>query len=180
MDSPTHHREDFSWPPARSFTWPRTYNDPVDPLGAPWAVFASSAPELSSAGERLLEDEPGIPGVAFLGTVGMDGVPRIHPFIPMVHDGGLWAFVIESPKQRDLDRSGRFAIHSLLGPSDESFYCAGSARRVDAKKPRFVIALHMPFSDIDDLHVLYEFRIARALWTTWRTPTSPVHRAWTS
>lgn len=24
MDLPTHHREDFSWPPARTLTWPRT------------------------------------------------------------------------------------------------------------------------------------------------------------
>jgi integrase/recombinase XerD len=24
VDLPTHHHEDFSWPPARSFTWPRT------------------------------------------------------------------------------------------------------------------------------------------------------------
>ena len=26
MDLPTHHREDFSWPPARTLTWPRTHN----------------------------------------------------------------------------------------------------------------------------------------------------------
>jgi hypothetical protein len=152
----------------------------VDPVGEPWVTFARSAPELASAGQRLLEDEPGVPGVAFLGTVDIDGVPRIHPIIPAVHDTGLWAFVIESPKQRDLDRSGRFAIHSRLGQGDESFYCAGGARRVDADAVRSAIAIQMPFSDIDALHVLYEFRIVRALWTTWRTPTSPVHRAWTS
>ena len=29
---------------------------------------------------------------------------------------------------------------------------------------------HMPFSDIDDHHLLYEFRIDRALWTEWTTP----------
>ena len=136
--------------------------------------------QLAAAGKRLLEDKPGVPGVAFLGTVGIDGVPRIHPFIPAVHHEGLWAFVIESPKQLDLDRSGRFAIHSRLGPSDESFYCAGSARRVDTDDIRSAVAVGMPFSDIDDHHVLYEFRIVKALWTTWTTPTSPVHRTWTT
>jgi hypothetical protein len=24
VDLPTHHREDFSWPPTRTLTWPRT------------------------------------------------------------------------------------------------------------------------------------------------------------
>jgi hypothetical protein len=152
----------------------------VDPASESWAAFAADAADLADAGRRLLEDEPGVPGVAFLGTVGADGLPRIHPFIPAVVDGRLWAFVIESPKQGDLDRTGRYAIHSRLGPRDESFFCAGNAQRVDAEEIRSTVSGGMPYSDIDDRHVLYEFRIARALWTTWTTPTSPVHRTWTS
>jgi hypothetical protein len=124
--------------------------------------------------------KPGVPGVAFLATTGSGGLPRIHPFIPAIVDGGLWALVIESPKQRDLDRTRLFAIHSRLGPNDESFYCAGGAHRVDGDDARSAVSAEMPFSDIDKRHVLYEFRVARALWTTWMTPTSPVHRTWTS
>lgn len=145
-----------------------------------WAAFAASAPDIADAGRRLLEEEPGVPGVAFLGTVGLDGLPRIHPFIPAILDSSLWAFVIESPKQRDLERTSRFALHSLLGPNDESFYCAGISRRVDDQAIRSTVAAAMPFGDIDDNHVLYELRLVRVLWTTWTTPTSPVHRTWTS
>lgn len=149
-------------------------------LGVPWGVFESSAAEVAGAGRRLLEDAPGVPGVAFLGTVGADGLPRIHPFIPAVHDGGLWAFVIESPKQRDLDRTSRYAVHSRLGADDESFYCAGDCERVDGDDARARIGAVMPYDDIDDRHLLYELRIAKALWTTWTTPTTPVHRFWRS
>lgn len=146
--------------------------------GVPWAVFEGEAPEIARAGLLLLEDAPGVPGVAFLGTVGVDGLPRMHPFIPAVVDGDLWAFVIESPKQRDLDRSAGFAVHSRLGANDESFFIAGTASRVDADDRRSRIGLAMPFSDIDDRHLLYRFGMLRALWTTWTNPTTPAHRRW--
>jgi hypothetical protein len=103
----------------------------------------------------------------------------MHPFIPAVLDGGLWAFVIESPKRRDLDRNGGFAVHSRLGANDESFFSAGTASRVDADDIRSRVGLAMPYSDLDSRHLLYEFRISRALWTTWTTSTNPRHRRWT-
>lgn len=152
----------------------------MDLVGRSWSSFSEVSPDVAAAGKRLLEDEPGSAGVAFLATTGPNGLPRIHPFIPALVRGGLWAFVIESPKQRDLDRTGSFAIHSRLGPDDESFYCAGGARRIDAIDVRTAVAAEMPFSDIDARHILYEFIVARALWTTWTTPTSPIHRTWTS
>lgn len=148
--------------------------------GEPWSTLSASARVLAEAGQRLLEDAPGVPGVAFLGTVGLDGIPRIHPFIPAVVEGTLWAFVVTSPKQRDLERSGGFGIHSRLGREDESFYCAGSARRVDDQELRSTVGRVMPYDEIDERHLLYEFLIARALWTTWTTPTSPIHTTWTS
>jgi hypothetical protein len=36
----------------------------------------------------------------------------------------------------------------------------------------------MPYGDVDDRHGLYEFLVARALWTTWATPTTPRYRRW--
>src|SRR5690606_29522545 len=70
--------------------------------GAPgeWAAFEGGAAQLAAAGERLLF--PDIP-IAFLGTVSGSGRPRIHPFIPKVVDGRLWAFIVDaSPKRHDL------------------------------------------------------------------------------
>jgi hypothetical protein len=144
----------------------------------PWRDFAAAAPDIAAAGRRLLQDDAGRPTVAFLATVGADARPRMHPFIPAVVDGGLWAFVIVSPKQRDLDRSGSYAIHSVVGRDDESFFVSGAAHRVEADARRSAVAAAMPYTDIDERHELYEFRIDRALWTSWTTPTSPVHRHW--
>jgi hypothetical protein len=91
--------------------------------GIRWRDFGAAAPEIARAGQRLLEDRPGVPGAAFLGTV-------------------------------------------------------GSAERTDDPSHRTQVAERMPYSDIDEHHTLYEFRIDRALWTTWPTPTAPVHHTW--
>ena len=146
--------------------------------GIRWRDFDAAAPEIARAGQRLLEDRPGVPGAAFLGTVGSDGRPRMHPFVPAIVDGRLWAFVIDSPKRRDLDRDGGYAIHSVLGADDESFFVGGIAGRTDDPSHRTQVAERMPYSDIDEHHALYEFRIDRALWTTWPAPTAPVHHTW--
>ena len=143
-----------------------------------WSEFATLAPEVARAGQRLLEDAPGAPGLAFLATVGSDGRPRMHPFVPALVGGGLWAFVIMSPKQRDLDRDGWYAMHSRPARDDESFFAAGRAVRVDDEQVRAAISKGMPYSNIDARHILYEFYLDRALWTTWTTPTQPVYRRW--
>jgi hypothetical protein len=148
------------------------------PRGVPWSEFESGAPDLSLRGRRLLQDDTGAPGVAFLGTIAHDGHPRIHPFIPAIVDGRLWAFVIHSPKQRDLDRTGTYAVHSRLGDNDESFFVAGTAMRADDDRERSAVGSCMPYSDIDDRHVLYQFNLERALWTMWTTPTRPRYRSW--
>jgi hypothetical protein len=40
----------------------------------------------------------------------------------------------------------------------------------------------MPYDDADERHLLYEFEIERALWTTWESfqqpGMRPVHRVW--
>jgi hypothetical protein len=143
-----------------------------------WGGFELAAPDIAGAARRLLQEPPGVPGAAFLATVGADGRPRLHPFVPAIVDAGLWAFVIRSPKQLDLDRDGWYAIHSALGPADESFFAAGRASRVDRTDVRAAVGERMPYSGIDGNHVLYEFRLDRAMWTTWPTPTTPVHRNW--
>jgi hypothetical protein len=143
-----------------------------------WRDFEAAAPVIARAGRALLEDAPGVPGVAFLATVGAGSRPRMHPFIPAIVDGRLWAFVIVSPKQRDLERDGWYAIHSRLGASDESFFVAGGACRIDDIPLRSLVGESMPYGGIDDRHVLYEFGIDRAMWTTWTTPTMPDHHHW--
>jgi hypothetical protein len=144
---------------------------------ATWADLEKEAPEIAEAGSRLL------PEVAFLATVSTDGRPRVHPVCPVVTRGRLWAFVMEeSPKRRDLDSNGNFAIHALPGPEDEEFYVAGHASRVLEPGLVETVSAAMPYDDADERHFLYEFFLARALWTTWenfqKPGMRPIHRVW--
>ena len=142
-----------------------------------WDDLENQAPEIAAAGKRLLPD------VAFVATVSADGKPRVHPFCPAIADGRIWAFVMaDSPKRRDLDANGSFAIHALPGPEDEEFYIAGTATRVVDPGLRRIALAAMPYDDADERHLLYEFIPERALWTTWenfqKPGMRPVHRIW--
>ena len=81
-----------------------------------WSDFAAAEPSLA-AGIRALLQQYG-PGMAYLATVRADGGPRVHPVSPVITDEGLYCFVVDSPKRHDLDRDGRYALHSY--PPEES------------------------------------------------------------
>lgn len=95
-----------------------------------WAEFEASAPALATPGAALLLRFG--PGLGYLATVRKDGGPRLHPVCPLLAAGGLYVFVIgRSPKRFDLERDGRFALHSFPAPDDDDqFYCAGTAAGV--------------------------------------------------
>ncbi|HYN97203.1 MAG TPA: pyridoxamine 5'-phosphate oxidase family protein [Pilimelia sp.] len=96
---------------------------------ATWSDFAADAPRLAEAIRALLEQYG--PGLGYLATVRADGGPRVHPVSPVISDEGLFCFVIDSPKRRDLERDGRYALHSFPPEhSDDEAYVAGRARPV--------------------------------------------------
>lgn len=101
---------------------------------ATWSEFAAQAPWLADA-IRTLVCQYG-PGLGYLATVRADGGPRVHPVSPVVTDEGLFCFIVDSPKRRDLERDGRYALHSFPPEeNDDEAYLAGRARRVtDAEK----------------------------------------------
>ena len=78
---------------------------------ASWEEFEEGRPDLAAAG-RALFYQFGV-GLAFLATVRRDGGPRVHPMCPLIHGGGLFAFIVPGPKQADLRRDGRYALHSF-------------------------------------------------------------------
>lgn len=144
-----------------------------------WTEFEIAAPEIADAGRRLFAKYE----VAYLATVSATGLPRVHPFCPAIAGGRMWAFVMqESPKRRDLDANGRFAIHALPGAEDEEFFVSGVAQRQPAPELRELALAAMPYSDADDRHILYEFLPERAAWTTWENfqqpGMRPIHRRW--
>jgi hypothetical protein len=96
---------------------------------ASWSDFAAAEPSLA-AGIRALLQQYG-PGMGYLATVRAGGGPRIHPVSPVITDEGLYCFIVDSPKRRDLDRDGRYALHSYPPEeSDDEAYVTGRAVRV--------------------------------------------------
>lgn len=92
-----------------------------------WRDFKSEQPELAEQGAELLYHF-GV-GLAFLSTVRADGGPRVHPICPLITPHGLYAFIVPSPKRRDLHRDGRYAMHTFpLDDNEDAFYLTGTAR----------------------------------------------------
>jgi hypothetical protein len=131
---------------------------------ATWAEFAAGAPAIAAAGEDLLRAFT----VGYLATVRPDGSPRIHPVTVTLHDGGLFVNALAGTlKAADLDRDGRYALHSFPRPwskagwDDEELMLAGRARLVTEPMRRAaVIAVHNDAVAQDDL--LFELHIERA------------------
>jgi hypothetical protein len=93
---------------------------------ASWSEFAAAEPELAAAVRALLQQYG--PGMGYLATVRADGGPRVHPVSPVITDEGLYCFVVNSAKRRDLERDGRYALHSYPPEeNDDEAYVAGRA-----------------------------------------------------
>jgi hypothetical protein len=113
-----------------------------------WGEFALQSPPLAAAGEKLLR----LFTLAFVATVRRDGAPRVHPMTITIHDGGLYVFpVLSTPKARDFERDGRYALHAfphlpngtLDSYVDDEFTCAGRGIRIeDADLRGAVTAVH--------------------------------------
>lgn len=93
---------------------------------ASWSEFAAAEPSLAAAIRALLQQYG--PGMGYLATVRPDGGPRVHPVSPVITETGLYCFIVDSPKRRDLERDGRYALHSYPPEeSDDEAYIAGHA-----------------------------------------------------
>ena len=128
---------------------------------ARWSEFALAAPRLAGAGRGLLHQYG--PCLGYLATVRPDGGPRVHPVSPVVHDNGLYCFVIASPKRSDLERDGRYALHSFpADSSDDEAYLSGRAIRVTERDLVKRLAAKMRAEPRIDWR-LYEFTIEVAM-----------------
>ena len=131
---------------------------------ATWVEFAAAAPEMAERGARRL----GI-GYAFIATTARDGAPRLHPMTPLITEGRLLAFVaVHTVKYRNLLRDPRYALHAVLGESDEEFLVSGRAVVSDDWASRMLAAAEarrIGMTSHDD--VLFEFHVERAHWAVW-------------
>jgi hypothetical protein len=151
-----------------------------------WLTFVQQEPDMAAAGRSLLYQH-GV-GLAFLATVRPDGRPRMHPMCPLIVDEGLFAFIVPSPKQGDLKRSGAYALHSFPCPTNEdAFYLTGQASLIPDADRREVLgrqfvgerdAFGAVAPSADD--ALFEFDIDSCLLTrtTGHGDPAPSHIVW--
>ena len=126
-----------------------------------WAEFEAAAPDLAIAGRLLFER--GGHGSALLATVRSDDPPRIHPISIGVVDGGLFAFIFASAKLTDLERDGRYALHSHVQlEAPDELMVRGRARIVNDETTRGAVITVWSFTP-DDTYALVEFTIESAL-----------------
>lgn len=106
---------------------------------ASWSQFASAAPQLAaSIGNAIYQYGPGL---AYLATVRADGGPRVHPVSPAISEGGLYCVLLDTPKRRDLERDGRYAMHAFPPDDDDNEACMqGRARLVTDDETRRRVA----------------------------------------
>lgn len=157
---------------------------------ATWSEFVAAAPELAAAVRGLVHQFG--PGFSYLATVRPDGGPRLHPVSPVITDDGLYCFIIDSPKRRDLDRDGRYALHSFPPEeTDDEAYLTGRAVTVtDPSRRARVASACRAAGSVDWL--LYEFTVETAMlvhrhddpwtgqsadYTIWRDPALPARPA---
>ena len=123
---------------------------------ASWSEFAAAAPALAKAGASHLDRAN---GAALLATVRGDTPPRIHPVTVGIVDGGLYVFLLDSAKRKDLTDDGRFALHAHqdMAAPDE-FSIRGRARLIPAGELRDRVGAGW-FFEVDDTYWLYELQL---------------------
>lgn len=154
--------------------------------GLRWSRFAAASPNLAGEARRLFTGF-GVP-LGFLATVRLDGGPRVHPVCPLF-DEDLHVFVVPGPKQADLRRDGRYALHCETYPPprhEDAAYLAGTAAEVTDPE-RFVALKEVFFSQrpdepwpgFDD-QALFELRVDRVLVTMTADdgPLAAGHTVW--
>ena len=147
---------------------------------ATWGEMASFAPKIAAIGSELLYRTGA--GEAMLVTVRGDGLPRIHPINVGIVGDRLVAFILDSPKSRDLEQDGRYALHAHLDPqAPHEVQLRGRARLVTDATLRANAVAVWPF-EADASYRLFELDIESALLG--ERPTAddwpPVYTRWSS
>jgi hypothetical protein len=129
---------------------------------ASWSDLEREAATIATEGRRLLEARGH--GEAFLATVRGESAPRIHPISMAIVDGEVLAFIIEdSPKYRDLEQDGRYAMHSHQdAAAPDELALRGRARLVTDAARRAAVAATWSFEP-DDTYGLFTFDIDSAV-----------------
>jgi len=139
-----------------------------------WEQFEREAADLASFGAQRMSER-----VMYIGTVRKSGYPRVHPFTPFLSSGHLFAFMEPaSPKAHDLQRDGRYSIHSLVkdwNGSDGEFAITGRARLVEDADGRAMAVAGCPYTPAER-YICFEFQVEECLTTHYIDGKPQYHR----
>jgi hypothetical protein len=151
-----------------------------------WGEFERRRPDLADAGRGLLY-QFGV-GLGFLATTTAEGAPRVHPMCPILHDGGLYALLVPSPKRTDLHRDGRFALHSFpCDDNEDALYLTGRARpETDPELEAAIRASYLaergmaepPAGHLDQDPFVFDIERCLLTRTTGHGDPAPHHTVW--
>ena len=132
----------------------------ASPQTISWGEFANREPDLARFGADRLTAAP-----AYLATVRRSGAPRVHPVTPIFTAAGLFLYMEPtSPKARDLEERGWFALHSGVpdnaGTGGE-FNVSGRGLPVDDPDMWSLVADAASYTPIDR-YILFEFLLSEA------------------
>jgi hypothetical protein len=140
-----------------------------------WREFEALQPEMARFGEERLKFR-----VMYLASLRADGSPRVHPFSPFVGNSHLYAFMEPtSPKAKDLQRDGRYAMHSLVTDGDGTngeFLISGQAVLLTDSATRDAAIRASPYKP-KDRYILFEFKVNSCL-TNYYTDGTPNVKRW--
>ena len=142
---------------------------------ATWKAFAEAAPTLAAFGQARFQS-----GVAYLGTLRPDGGPRVHPVTPIMGEQLFLFMEPTSPKGKDLQREGHFALHATVEDSNGGngeFYIRGIATLVDdvALRDEAAKAGYKP----QDHYILFTLSVEYAFMNIY-TKGAPTVKRWQS
>ncbi|MDH3642738.1 MAG: pyridoxamine 5'-phosphate oxidase family protein [Gammaproteobacteria bacterium] len=143
-----------------------------------WQAFAASAPAIAEVGRRHLY-RPDQGEVGLLATVDRAGNPGLAPVCPIFTTEGVYLSVAaHTPKQRDLQAHGGFALHAQVGADDEEFQIRGRVRYVEDpdERQRVIDAITFPSYNASD--PIFELLISHALAVTWPRADAPIRNRW--
>lgn len=141
-----------------------------------WRDLKADDPALARFGAERLSG-----GVAYLATIRPDGGPRLHPVTPFLAEGRLFIFMeTTSPKGKELERDGRFALHCAVEDADGGrgeFLVTGTSEAVDDVEMRLLAAEAAPYEPAER-YVLFDLDVRAAFSTTCDEEGRPHRRRW--
>lgn len=142
---------------------------------ATWAEFENGDPDLAAFARERMEGR-----VVYQATLRLDGGPRLHPVSPWIAAGLLCvSFRATSPKLREAERDGRYALHTSQPWDDHAgqfgeFMAWGQLERIGASHPAVMGRPGQPPYGL----VHYACSIEAAVATEYSEDEMPIYRRW--